>query len=76
MSLPDAAVGWGLSYDAVERRRHRAERALVAWIRDDSVGESGVSAGSKGAGRPRQGRRRSPGAGIAITPEPSTTPRR
>lgn len=76
MSLADAAASWGLSYKAAERRRHRAETALVAWIRDGFVAEGAVPAGSKGAGRPRQGRRPDQRPGLRPRSEPPTTPRR
>lgn len=76
MSLADAAASWGLSYKAAERRRHRAETALVAWIRGGFVAEGAVPAGSKGAGRPRQGHRPDQRPGLRPQSEPPTTPRR
>jgi hypothetical protein len=76
MSLADAAVSWGLTYKAAERRRHRAETALVAWIHDGFVAEGAVPAGSKGAGRPRQGHRPDQRPGFRPPTEPPTTPRR
>jgi hypothetical protein len=57
MTLAQAAAARALSYKAAERRRHRAEMALVGWIRTGFVADRAVSAGSKGAGRPRQGHR-------------------
>jgi len=61
MTLAEAARAWDLAYKAAERRRQRAEVALVAWIsegfRPGFVADRHVPAGSKGAGRPRQGRR-------------------
>ncbi|MGH3183756.1 MAG: hypothetical protein ACRDOE_17910, partial [Streptosporangiaceae bacterium] len=48
MTLPEAAAARGLPYKAAERRRHRAEAALVAWLRDGFVAERPVPAGSKG----------------------------
>jgi hypothetical protein len=75
MTLPEAAAAWGLTYDAVERRRHRAEGALVAWIRGDFVGNGEVPAGSKGAGRPRQGRRFRPVPGLRAQPSPPHQPK-
>lgn len=80
VSVADAARAWGLSYKATRQRRLRAETALVAWIRheirDDFVAEPAGAAGSKGAGRPRQGRRPSQRPGMRPQPEPPTTQRR
>jgi len=76
MTLADAAVAWGLSYQAAERRRHRAETALVAFVVDGFVAETAVPAGSKGAGRPRQGHRPDQRPGFRPPTEPPTNPRR
>ena len=76
MTLADAAAAAGLAYKAAERRRHRAETSLVAWIRDGFVAERPVPAGSKGAGRPRQGHRLDQRPGLRPQSEPSSTPRR
>ena len=73
--LADAALAWGLSYKAVERRRSRAELALVAWIREDFVADRPQTPGSKGVGRPRQGRRPDRRPGRANPPQsPTSTP--
>lgn len=76
MSLADAAALWGLTYQAAERRRHRAETALVAWIHDGFVADGAVPAGSKGAGRPRQGHRPDQRPGFRPPTQPPTTSRR
>ena len=74
MTLAEAARAWGLAYKAAERRRQRAEVALVAWIsqgfRPGFVADRGVPAGSKGAGRPRQGRRPQQRPGVHATASP------
>ena len=61
MTLAGAARAWGLDYKAAAQRRRRSEVALVAWILQETgpgfVADRRVPAGSKGAGRPRQGRR-------------------
>jgi len=75
LSLADAASGRGVSYKAVERRRHRAEIALAAWIRGGFVADRAGPAGSRGAGRPRQGRRPGQRPGLRHQPEPPTTGR-
>ena len=67
MTLAQAAARRGLTYGAAERRRHRAEAALVAWIRSGFVGKGASPGGSKGAGRPRQGHRSDRAAGISPT---------
>jgi len=69
-TLVEAAAERGLSYGTAERRRHRAEVALVAWIGSGSngaefVGNRAARAGSMGAGRPRQGHRGDQAAGIS-----------
>jgi hypothetical protein len=86
ISLADAACQRGLTYKAAERRRLRAERALVEWIRTGRattgfvatgfVAIGGVSAGSSSAGRPRQGHRPDQRPGRATPPKPPTTRRR
>ena len=75
MTLVEAARAWGLAYKAAERRRQRAEVALVAWISQGYVSGIAVDAtfrrsgdrrsirdGRRG-GRPRQGHGRA-GQGI------------
>ena len=75
MTLAEAARSWGLAYKAAERRRQRAEAALVAWISQGYVSGIAVDAtfrrsgdrrsirdGRRG-GRPRQGHGRG-GQGI------------
>lgn len=59
--LPDAAAERGLGYWAAQKRRKRAEQALVAWIVSEEYPDPPVQEGpetpcSCGAGRPRQGR--------------------
>ena len=61
MTLEEAARAWGLDYKAAAQRRRRSEAALVTWILEETgpgfVADRRVPAGSKGEGRPRQGRR-------------------
>ncbi len=81
MTLAEAARAWGLAYKTAERRRQRAEVALVAWISQGFcpgfVADRGVPAGSKGAGRPRQGRRPQQRPGVhATTSSPPERERR
>jgi len=75
LSLADAASGRGVSYKTVARRRHRAESSLAAWIRGEFVADRAALAGSRGAGRPRQGRRPGQRPGLRHQPEPPTTGR-
>lgn len=80
MSLAEAAEAWGCSYVAVELRRWRAETALVAWLKENH-GEFEVDRpeppGSKGVGRPRQGRPPGRRPGLCHNPDPTTPePRR
>jgi len=76
VSLAQAAAARGVSYQAVERRRHRAETVLAAWIGGEFVADRPGAAGSGGAGRPRQGRRPGNGPGLRHQPEPTTSTRR
>ena len=60
MTLEGAARAWGLDYKAAAQRRRRAESALAEWLTSTGPGlvaDRRVPAGSKGEGRPRQGRR-------------------
>ena len=74
MSLADAATARGLSYKAAERRRHRAETSLVAWLWDGFVADRRIAAGSTGVGRPRQGHRPRPRPRPQPLSRPSTQP--
>jgi DNA-directed RNA polymerase specialized sigma24 family protein len=75
-SLADTARAWGLSYKAAERRRNRAERAVVAWVLDGFVAGAAVPAGYRGVGRPRQGRRPDQPSGFRQPTEPPANTRR
>ncbi|MGH9284662.1 MAG: hypothetical protein ACRD0M_03165 [Acidimicrobiales bacterium] len=76
MSLAEAAQAWGVSYSAIKWRRARAEQALVHFLGRDFVTEAGSNPGSKGVGRPRQGRRPDRRPELRQTPSTTTTPRR
>jgi hypothetical protein len=71
-SLPEAAVALGIDYFAAQKRRRRAEAALVAWIGQtggDFVQTRPEIPGSSCAGRPRQGRRPDQRPGLCPLPE-------
>lgn len=76
VDLHDAAAAWGLTYAAAGRRRARAERALVAHLREISgpgfVADRPCLAGSTCGGRPRQGARPVPEPGLRPRPETAT----
>jgi len=76
VALTDAAADRGVSYNAAARRRLRAEQALAAWLRGGFVADRAATAGSGGAGRPRQGRRPGQRPGLRHQPEPPTSARR
>ncbi len=76
ISLALAAAIRGVSYPAAARRRQRAEQALAGWIRGGFVADGAGTAGCRGAGRPRQGRRPGQRSGLRHQPEPPTSTRR
>lgn len=67
--LAAVARASGISYESARQRRSRAERDLVAYLSDGFVTKRGSAAGSRGAGRSRQGRRGARRPGLCPTPQ-------